>query len=168
MVLGIIKKEIPITETISKKSIYLINDQMFRFWYRFVFKNMSLIVSGHGEMVYENIVKPQLNDFMGIVFEDIAKQYLLDLIKNNAAPFFLGNIGKWWGNNPTLKRQEEIDIMSFRDDYALFGECKWVNALVDYQSALLINGKKQTIPLQKQLFIFICQKRIYRKMYKNS
>lgn len=131
MVLGIIKKEIPITETIGKKSIYLIDDQMFRFWYRFVFKNMSLIVSGHGELVYENIVKPQLNDFMGIVFEDISKQYLINMLSNNAAPFFLGNIGKWWGNNPSLKRQEEIDIMSFRDDNALFGECKWTNALVD-------------------------------------
>lgn len=131
IVLGIIKKEIPITETVSKKSIYLIDDHMFRFWYRFVFKNMSLIVSGQGKMVYENIVKPQLNAFLGSVFEDMCKQYLVNLLKNGAAPFFLGNVGRWWGNNPILKRQEEIDIMSFRDDNALFGECKWTNTLVD-------------------------------------
>ncbi len=124
--LGIIKKEKPVTETVSKKSIYLLNDQMFRFWYRFVFKNMSLIVSGYGDSVYESIVKPQINDFMGLVFEDISKQYLLKQLDKNA-PFLFGNIGKWWGNNPKLKRQEEIDIMSFRDNNALFGECKWTN-----------------------------------------
>lgn len=127
--LGIVKKEIPVTEKISKKSIYLLEDQMFRFWYRFVFPNMSLIVSDLGEEVYDTKIKPQLSNFMGITFEDICKQYMYENIKS--MPFFFGNIGKWWGNNPKEKRQEEIDLMAFEGEDALFGECKWTNALVD-------------------------------------
>ena len=129
MSLGIVKKEIPITEKVSKKSIYLLEDQMFRFWYRFVFPNMSLIASDLGEEVYDTKIESQLNSFMGLAFEDICKQYMYEHIKS--APFFFGNIGRWWGNNPKLKRQEEIDLMAFEGDTALFGECKWTNALVN-------------------------------------
>lgn len=127
--LGIVKKEIPITEIISKKSIYLLEDQMFRFWYRFVFPNMSLIVSNFGEEVYDTKIELQLNSFMGLTFEEICKQYMYENVKS--APFFFGNIGRWWGNNPKLKRQEEIDLMAFEGDNAIFGECKWTNSLVD-------------------------------------
>jgi AAA+ ATPase superfamily predicted ATPase len=129
--LGIVKKEKPITETVSKRSIYLLADQMFRFWYRFVFPNMSTIVGGLGEGIYDNEVAPQLNAFMGLAFEQMCKQYMLKLAKANGLPFFFGKIGRWWGGNPKLKRQEEIDILAYRDDSALFGECKWTNAPVD-------------------------------------
>ena len=44
--LGIAKKEIPITEKPGKKTIYLLADNFFRFWYRFVPINMSAIDSG--------------------------------------------------------------------------------------------------------------------------
>ena len=129
--LGLIKKEIPVTETVSKKSIYLLEDQMFRFWYRFVFPNMSNIVSGLGEQVYSYDVEPQLTTYMGLVFEQICMQYMLRAMRQNDLPFFIGKLGRWWGNNPKLKRQEEIDIMTYREDKALFGECKWTNSLVD-------------------------------------
>lgn len=131
MVLGIVKKEIPITETLSRKTIYLLEDQMFRFWYRFVFPNMNTIISGYGDVIYDKKIEPQLNNYMGLVFEEICKQYLWLQIKKDVLPFFIGNIGRWWGNNPKLKCQEEIDILTFHGDDALFGECKWTNSLVD-------------------------------------
>ncbi|MCL2159047.1 MAG: ATP-binding protein [Oscillospiraceae bacterium] len=129
--LGIVKKEFPITETSSKKSIYLLDDMMFRFWYRFVFPNMSGIVSGLGKSVYDFEVRENLPAYMGLVFEEICKQYLFEEAKRNALPFFPGKVGRWWGSNPKKKRQEEIDILAYRKDFALFGECKWTNAPVD-------------------------------------
>ena len=131
MSLGIVKKELPITETVSKKSIYLLGDMMFRFWYRFVFPNMSGIVSGLGRSIYEHDLAEKLPTYMGLVFEEICKQYLIEEAKKNALPFFTAQIGKWWGNNPKEKRQEEIDILACRKDSALFCECKWTNAPVD-------------------------------------
>ena len=129
--LGIVRKEIPVTESSSKKSIYLLDDMMFRFWYRFVFPNMSGIVSGLGNAIYDLEVQENLSAYMGLIFEEICKQYLIEEAKKNSLPFLIGNIGKWWGNNPKEKRQEEIDVLAYRKDNAIFGECKWTNAFVD-------------------------------------
>lgn len=129
--LGIIKKEFPVTETVSKKSIYVLEDQMFRFWYRFVFSNMSSIVSGFSDELYENEVKPQLNSFMGITFEEICKQYMFELMRKDELPFFIGNMGRWWGNDPNNKCEAEIDIMTQRGKNAIFAECKWRNEKTD-------------------------------------
>ena len=129
--LGIVKKEIPITEISSKKSIYVLDDYMFRFWYSFVFRNMSAIMSDMGENIYDYEIEPQLNTYIGKIFEEICKQYMLIQMKNNKLPIQIGRIGRWWGNNPILKRQEEIDILIFNNDIVLFCECKWTNALVD-------------------------------------
>ena len=131
MSLGIVKREGPITEASAKKSIYLLDDMMFRFWYRFVFPNMSGIVSGLGPSLYRYEVAESLSAYMGLVFEDICKQYLLAEAGEDALPFFTGTIGRWWGNNPKEKRQEEIDILAYRRNAALFCECKWTNAPVD-------------------------------------
>ena len=40
--LGIVQKETPYGEKASRKSVYSIEDNMFRFWYRFVFENNSI------------------------------------------------------------------------------------------------------------------------------
>ena len=131
--LGIVKKELPVTETSSKKSLYLLEDLMFRFWYRFVFPNMSGIVSGLGRSVYDFEITENLPGYMGPVFEEICKQYLYEEAKKNALPFFTGKVGRWWGNNPQKKRQEEIDLLAYRKDSALFAECKWTNDFVDVE-----------------------------------
>jgi len=41
---------------------------MFRFWYRFVYPNVSLIALDKGDMVFVR-VKPRITDFMDEVFE---------------------------------------------------------------------------------------------------
>ncbi len=124
--LGLVKKDVPVTEpSNSRKTIYQLNDLMFRFWYRFVGPNTSNIVWGIGKQVYEKSVKPQLNDYMGLVFERICLEYcyLSENIMN--APFLYQKLGKWWGNNPIKRRQEEIDIVGIDDRNVLICECKW-------------------------------------------
>ena len=129
--LGILKKETPITEKAGKKTIYAIGDNFFRFWYRFVFENNSIIARGAADLVYKRI-KPQLSDYMGNVFEQICKQYLWKQLLSRNCPVEFADLGRWWGNNPKEKRQEEIDIMGVQDkNTALFGECKWTNEKVD-------------------------------------
>ena len=128
--LGIVRKEYPITDQpTSRKTIYRLQDSMFLFWYRFVRPNMSNISRGMGQLVYDNQVKPQLNDFMGSIFEEICQQYLYIPNVFLSLPFTLGNVGRWWGNNKVEKRQEEIDIMSVDNEHAFMCECKWKNEL---------------------------------------
>ena len=156
--LGIIKKETPITERLSKKSIYLLNDMMFRFWYRFVFPNMSGITNGLGENVYEQEVHENINAYMGLVFEEICKEYLIMEAKGNNLPFPVINIGRWWGTNPAKKRQEEIDILAIQNDNALFAECKWTNALVDIDILQGLKEKSELFTHKKKWFWLFVKK----------
>ena len=71
--LGIVQKETPYGEKTSKKSIYSINDNMFRFWYRFVPENSSMIARGAADLVFKRI-EPHLATYMGKVCEEICKQ----------------------------------------------------------------------------------------------
>ena len=63
--LGILKKETPITEKPEKKTVYMIEDNFFRFWYRFVPGNMSAIHAGRMEQVYEQAVKNTIRIIWG-------------------------------------------------------------------------------------------------------
>ena len=121
--LGIIKREIPAFDKAdSKKSIYRLNDGMFRFWYRFVYQNISKIQLGLDEQVY-NDIKDQIPDFMGEVFEQICKEYMW----KTKLPFSVSEIGRWWGNNPVKKAEQEIDLIAVNSAQtkAIFCECKW-------------------------------------------
>lgn len=129
--LGIVRKESPYGEKASKKSIYSIDDNMFRFWYRFVPENASMIARGASDLVYRRI-EPYFSDYMGKVFEDICRQYLWKLLINGKTPIEFTSLGRWWGNDPVHKCQAEIDIMGEQDkNTALFGECKWTNEKID-------------------------------------
>lgn len=129
--LGIVKKEIPFGDDSTRKTIYSIEDNMFRFWYRFVPENISIISRGAAELAY-NRIKPNLSDYMGGVFEEICKQYMWSLLLSGRSAIDFTDIGRWWGTNPKTRQQVEIDIMGTADkNTALFGECKWTNEKVD-------------------------------------
>ena len=143
--LGIVQKETPYAEKASRKSVYSIEDNMFRFWYRFVFENNSIIARGAADLVYKRI-EPQLSDYMGKVFEEICRQYLWKQLLSGNCPVEFASLGRWWGNNPKEKRQEEIDIMGEQDkNTALFAECKWTNEKVDL-------GVLETLVKRSELF----------------
>ena len=128
--LGIIQKESPYGEKNSKKSVYSISDNMFRFWYRFVPENVSVIARGGAELAYRRI-EPELSAYMGSVFEEICTQYLWKQLIDGRSPVSFRTLGRWWGTNPKTKTQEEIDIMGADKNAALFAECKWTNEKVD-------------------------------------
>ncbi len=131
MALGVVQKETPYGEKAARKSIYAIDDNMFRFWYRFVPENHSIIGRGAADLAYKRI-EPHLSDYMGKVFEEICKQYLWKLLLNDESPVQFKELGRWWGTDPSTRSQTEIDIMGEQNkDIALFGECKWTNEKVD-------------------------------------
>ncbi len=143
--LGIVQKETPYREKVSRKSVYSIEDNMFRFWYRFVPDNNSIIARGAADLAYKRI-EPQLPYYMGKVFEEICKQYLWKQLLSGKCPVEFSSLGRWWGTNPKEKTQEEIDIMGEQDkNTALFAECKWTNEKVDL-------GVLETLVKRSELF----------------
>ena len=128
--LGIVKKEPPYGKKPSRKTIYSIEDNMFRFWYRFVPENASIISRGAANLAYKRIA-PELSAYMGGVFEEICRQYLWRLLLDGKCAVDFCDLGRWWGTNPKTRTQVEIDIMGTDRDSALFAECKWTNEKVD-------------------------------------
>lgn len=155
--LGIVQKESPYDEKNSRKSIYYIEDNMFRFWYRFVLGNNSAIARGAADLVYRRI-KPHLSDYMGKVFEDICTQYLWKLLIDGRSPVEFTSLGRWWGTDPIQKAQTEIDIMGEQDkNTAVFGECKWTNEKVD-QSVLELLIKRSHLFSYKNMHYYLFAK----------
>ena len=149
------QKETPYGEKASRKSIYSIEDNMFRFWHRFVLENNSVIARGAPDLVYKRI-EPKLSDYMGKVYEDICKQYLWKQLLTGKCPVEFTSLGRWWGNDPIEKCQAEIDIMGEQGkDTALFAECKWTNEKVDLGVLeTLAKGSRRFSYKNIQLYLF--------------
>ncbi len=120
----IIKREVPATEKHplkSRKGIYIVDDNFFNFWFRFVYPNKGYIEEGRAEYVLNEKIKPNLNAFAGLCFEDICREILVVMDVRGKMPFKGGEIGRWWN------KDKEIDIIIKNDKTSeiMFCECKW-------------------------------------------
>lgn len=130
--LGIIYKETPFGEKeTSRKTIYGISDLMFRFWYRYVFTNRTLIETGARDAVWQRRIEPDYANYMGTVFERVCKDYLSAQNAKGELPILFTSIGRWWGTDPATKSQVEIDIIAGDGDDYMIGECKWRGEKLD-------------------------------------
>lgn len=155
LTLGVLRKETPYGETASRKAVYSIEDNMFRFWYRFVSENTSIIARGGADLAYKRI-EPFLYDYMDKVFEEICKQYLWKMMLAGKLPMEFASLGRWWGNDPIEKKQSEIDIMGEQDgNTVLFGECKWTNEKVDVGVLELLMKRSRIFSyMNKHFYLF--------------
>lgn len=125
--LGIVRKEFPSTiktkEMVkSRVGLYILDNSFFRFYYRFVYPNLSELMDGNIDIIYEDIIEKQLMDFMGYEFEKIAIAHVRNLSQRKEFPLRLIRIGRWWDKN------KEIDIVGYDISHNfIFGECKWRN-----------------------------------------
>lgn len=133
--LGILYKETPFGEKEnSRKTIYGISDFMFRFWYRYVFANRTLVETGASEAIWRNKIEPDYNNYMGVAFERICRDYLLRKNARGELPIMFTAIGRWWGNDHSSPDRKQVEIDLIAGDGAanyLFCECKWRNQKTD-------------------------------------
>ena len=167
--LDIVRKERPIlAKPNSRSTIYRLNDGMFRFWYRFVYDNISEISMHKGTYVYAEIAL-HIADFMGEAFEEICKQWLWQENYEGRLPTKLKGCGRWWGSNPHSRSQSEIDLLAYDKDNAcaIFCECKWRNTKVSYdvidevidKSLMFSYGEKHYYIFSKSGFTASTQKK---------
>lgn len=142
--LGLVSKETPFEEKVGKKSIYLLEDNFFRFWYRFIPENISMINFGRMPRLYDRVVKPYLSDYMGLVFEKMCKEYLCSC---DDLPFEVMGLGQWWGTDSKKHKQVQIDIVAklFNpdvDEY-LISSCKFRNTPIGLDELELLKEYAQ-------------------------
>lgn len=127
--LGVLTREFPVADGVKaqaniQRGVYQVTDSFFRFWYAFVFPNLSELEAGDAEGVWRYVVKPELDRYTSYVFEDICRQYLRRKNRKNALPFRFTKIGRWWN------KTDELDIMATDQNKQRFllGECKYKNS----------------------------------------
>jgi Predicted ATPase (AAA+ superfamily) len=138
---GLVEKKNCITEEKNKKKTkYVLKDHMFKFWYQFIPKAVSVIEMGQGEAYYKKIVKPQIHLYMGSVFEEMCRYYTLEQGIKGSYGSFLTQTGTWWGveqitddEGKKYTQSADIDVVGISsvDKTAVIGECKFENEKID-------------------------------------
>lgn len=97
--LDILEREVPVTEDSpekSKKGLYKIKDNYLRFWFAFVYPNMSFIESGHGRIVMDKIRKSLVRNHIAFVYEDICRERMWEINAEGVWPFYFSKLGRYW------------------------------------------------------------------------
>ena len=132
--LRLIEKRVPCGESeTSKKSIYVIKDNFFKFWFRYEFTNNSYYAMLGAKEASKEIMD-DISNLMGDAFEDICKEYIIRLAKQRKLPFIPYHLGKWWGTNPVIKAQDDVDLLAIdkTGKKAIFIECKFTSQPMPY------------------------------------
>ena len=142
--LDLIKKEVPITEINpqrSRKGIYKIKDQLFAFWFRFIFPNLHFIENDQSAKVMRDL-ETNINQSTSFVFEEVSRDFLLK-------HFQFDKIGNFWGNDIA------IDIMAQKDEKWFIGECKWRNRKIGYGDYNQLVQKSSNLPYPIGQYILV-------------
>ena len=122
--LDILEREVPITEENpdkSKKGLYRIKDNFIKFWFAFIYPNLSFLESGNSEIVMKKIEKGFVSGQVSFVYEDVCRHKMWKMNADEVWPFTFSKIGRYWDNNT------EIDIAALDPDgkNLILGECKY-------------------------------------------
>jgi AAA+ ATPase superfamily predicted ATPase len=163
MELQIIEREFSVLSGVkeqatSTRGLYRITDNFFRFWFSFVFTNLSDLETGDAEGVYTHEVAPQLNDFASPVFETVCREFIRNKNQMGELSFRAAKLGRWWGKlNKILPTEvgksmpiavnSEIDILAVdsKSKNYLLGECKFRNSVFDMQDYKNLKAKSSFI-----------------------
>ena len=147
--LDILEREVPVTEENpekSKKGLYRIKDNYIRFWFAFVYPNMSFIESGNSRIVMNKIRKGLISGHTAFVYEDVCRERMWDLNAEDCWPFHFSKIGRWWDG------KNEIDIAAIdpEEKNLILGECKFWQEPVGINIFRELEQKSGSVDRQKQ------------------
>jgi len=118
--LQIIEREVPVTEDAphkSRKGLYAVTDNFFRFWFQYVFPYKSdLEIQRYDEVLRK--MRESFKMLEGWTYETVCRQMISDL---RDELFTFERVGKWWED------EKEIDVVALNSQTKdiLFGEAKW-------------------------------------------
>lgn len=122
-VLGILERRVPAFDhpARTKRAIYRIADPYFAFWFRFIAANRGQISRGLGVQLVDERILPMLDDHMGGVFEEMAREHARRLVARGELPG--DRVESWWSPDGA----HEIDLVGLagKDRVAFVGTAKW-------------------------------------------
>ena len=172
--LGFIKTKIPVGEkSKTRNTLYSIEENYFAFYFRFIYKHLNMLNGLIAPEIYydREFTIENINGYIGHRFERVCSQYIKEKSYNGELPFFAEEIGRWWGNNPVEKRQEEIDIVVQDQNNAIICECKYTEKPFDESELLNLQASAPCIKRDNLYFWIFSRKGItsgVKKKIKNQ
>ncbi len=117
----------PINDKNNKhKAGYRISDQCIKFYYAFIYRNESSHKILDDDVFYDVFIDEELDKRVApLVFEKIAKEFLIRRNnKKEIAPFLL-DIGTYWYDAPKDKKNGQFDVVGKIKNGYVFFECKY-------------------------------------------
>ncbi len=159
----LVEKKVPCGEgENSRKGIYVLTDNFFRFWFRYEFTNNAYYeMLGAGPASRE--IMNGISDYMGDAFEGICKEYFIRKAKRGELPFIPYKIGKWWGNNPYIKAQDDVDILMLdkSGENGIFVECKFTNSKMPHREYEDLKDAMKAFPGITEKYMYFVSKSGY-------
>lgn len=153
----LIEKISPINRTNDKRKIfYSISDNLVRFYYAYVYSNISNIVSIGEAATFENFIAPSLDTFISYRFEEVSRQYFSRLVKTGKRKGVRA-IGTYWYDNKATKSNGEFDcVLESKEGYEIY-EVKYYKDPMTHSVIEEEAGKIKAIPdLAVSKIGFIC------------
>lgn len=121
------------SSTNAKKGVYRIKSPYLHFFFKFIFKYESKLVSMGPDKFYESVVLPELDDFYEEHFKSICTEFLTLLNQMGQLPIKATSIGEWVG------KKGNIDVVMQDDEDSIVAFCNWKNpeiTMSDYKRYL--------------------------------
>ena len=121
MELGYVRRRHPLhgAANTARETRYAIADPLLRFWFRFVYPNLSRIPVLGPERSVRELVRPHFDAFCGEAFERLCRE-AIPLLHAAETISATTTIGEFWA------KDVQIDTVALRDDGVIeLGECKW-------------------------------------------
>jgi len=133
-----------------QKGLYRIKDNYLRFWYRYVFPNLSSILLGQGERVYEEEVAKDFASYMQESFTNVCSEYLKLMNQYGRLGNRYENWGTWYGKSGL------IDVVAGNKEGAfLAGFCRFDSRMMNVKD---LSWYKELLELAmlipKELYLF--------------
>ncbi len=150
--LDIIHRERPILgrSKKSKKSLYFLSDNFLQFWFRYVLPYGSMIEIGNLDPIFDDL-KRSYDTFLGRVFEQISREYLMLANKMKIEPIKFTRLGSQWGKIPGMpkgRNEYEIDhiAIDMNEKSLIIAESKWQNNVNPVSMEKRLNDLVKVVP----------------------
>ncbi len=110
IMLGLVRRDEPFGRDRTKDVHYSIADRLLASYFRFVYPDRRELSPQGIEDAWERM-EGELNQYLGHIFEDICREFVLSHGYRRA--------GRWWLG------QQEIDLVAVNDGEMLLAECKY-------------------------------------------
>jgi len=139
---GLLDRRVPYTVANverTRQTRYVLADNYLAFWFRFVLPHRSALEQGQKVYVWESIIAPNLDAYMGPRFEIACRQFIRAEPQrwNHEVP----ELGVWW------RADDELEIVGHDGGaVVLVGEAKWANAPMGLSELRLLERRVALLP----------------------